>query len=104
MTISTLPDAGSLTAAEHDAAAQQNAQRPWSVVVWDDPVNTMGYVSYVFQTYFKYSAEDAEELMLRVHHAGSAVVATGSREKAETDVQAMHSYGLQATVRKDGDD
>ncbi|MDQ0645679.1 ATP-dependent Clp protease adaptor protein ClpS [Microbacterium murale] len=73
---------------------------PWQVVVWNDPVNLMSYVSRVFRTYFGYSAEHATTLMLAVHNDGHAVVATGPRETMEVHAQAMHDYGLWATVRK----
>ncbi|MGN6524605.1 MAG: ATP-dependent Clp protease adapter ClpS, partial [Actinomycetes bacterium] len=64
--------------------------RPWITIVWNDPVNLMSYVTFVFQTYFGYSKELATELMLDVHHTGKAVVSTGSREEMERDVEAMH--------------
>lgn len=73
---------------------------PWQVVVWNDPVNLMSYVVRVFRTYFGYSQERATQLMLAVHHEGHAVVATGPRETMEVHAQAMHDYGLWATVRK----
>lgn len=73
---------------------------PWSTVVWDDPVNLTTYVSYVFRSYFGYPREEAERLMLRVHQEGRAVVATGNREAMERHAEAMHGYGLQATVSK----
>jgi len=72
----------------------------WVTVVWNDPVNLMSYVSYVFRTYFGYSAVEAERLMLQVHLDGKAVVATGSREEMERHVEAMHDYGLWATLTK----
>lgn len=75
--------------------------RPWITVVWNDPINLMTYVTYVFQTYFGYSKEKAESLMLQVHHEGKSVVSAGSREEMERDVAAMHSYGLWATMAKD---
>ncbi|WP_087015445.1 ATP-dependent Clp protease adapter ClpS [Leucobacter sp. 7(1)] len=74
----------------------------WQTVVWDDPVNLMSYVSYVFHTYFGFEQDRAEELMLRVHHQGRAVVAEGGREAMEMHVEAMHGYGLWATVREAG--
>jgi ATP-dependent Clp protease adaptor protein ClpS len=74
--------------------------RPWVTIVWNDPVNLMSYVSFVFQTYFGYSRKKAEKLMLEVHHDGRSVVSNGSREKMERDVQAMHEYGLWATLEK----
>ncbi|WP_226080672.1 ATP-dependent Clp protease adapter ClpS [Mycetocola spongiae] len=79
------------------------ADLPWQVVVWDDPVNLMSYVSFVFRSYFGYSAAEAEALMLAVHHEGRAVVASGGRETAERHVQAMHGYGLWATIRREGE-
>ena len=75
---------------------------PWEVVVWNDPVNLMSYVVRVFRTYFGYSLERASALMLAVHHDGHAIVATGPRETMEVHAQAMHDYGLWATVRKAG--
>ncbi len=73
---------------------------PWITLVWDDPVNLMSYVTFVFTDYFHYSRSKAEKLMMQVHTEGKAVVATGSREEMERDVQAMHSYGLWATLQK----
>ena len=73
---------------------------PWEVVVWNDPVNLMSYVVRVFRTYFGYSVDRATALMLAVHNDGHAIVATGPRETMEVHAQAMHDYGLWATVRK----
>jgi ATP-dependent Clp protease adaptor protein ClpS len=78
--------------------AQDQAQTPWSCVVWNDEVNTMNYVTFVFTSYFHYPRPTAERLMWRVHRVGKAVVATGSREKMETHVTAMHGFGLWATM------
>jgi ATP-dependent Clp protease adaptor protein ClpS len=75
---------------------------PWVTIVWNDPVNLMSYVTYVFRTYFGHPRETAEKLMLQVHHEGRAVVSTGPRERMEVDVAAMHSYGLWATLEKAG--
>jgi ATP-dependent Clp protease adaptor protein ClpS len=75
--------------------------KPWVTVVWNDPVNLMSYVSYVFQTYFGYDEAKANQLMLQVHNEGRSAVSSGSREKMEIDVQAMHSYGLWATMQQD---
>jgi ATP-dependent Clp protease adaptor protein ClpS len=72
--------------------------KPWVTVVWNDPVNLMSYVTYVFQKYFGYSKQKAEKLMMEVHEDGRACVSTGSREEMERDVQAMHEYGLWATM------
>ncbi len=74
---------------------------PWITLVWNDPVNLMSYVTYVFMTYFGYERDKADALMLQVHQEGRAVVSAGSREEMERDVAAMHSYGLWATLQKD---
>ena len=74
--------------------------KPWVTIVWNDPVNLMSYVAFVFQTYFGYSRKKAEKLMLEVHNDGKSVVSHGSREEMERDVQAMHEYGLWATMEK----
>jgi ATP-dependent Clp protease adaptor protein ClpS len=76
---------------------------PWATVVWNDPVNLMSYVTYVFQTYFGYARKKAEKLMLDVHEKGKAIVSSGTREAMERDVEAMHGYGLWATMQKVGD-
>lgn len=73
---------------------------PWVTVVWDDPVNLMTYVTHVFQSYFGYPKQEATRLMLAVHNDGKAVVATGTREEMERHVQALHGYGLWATLAK----
>jgi ATP-dependent Clp protease adaptor protein ClpS len=74
--------------------------KPWVTIVWNDPVNLMSYVTFVFQKYFGYSKKKAEKLMMEVHQDGRSVVSTGSREEMERDVQAMHGYGLWATMQK----
>ncbi|MEN9792765.1 MAG: ATP-dependent Clp protease adapter ClpS [Actinomycetota bacterium] len=74
---------------------------PWIVLVWNDPINLMSYVAWVFRTLFGYSREKAEQLMLDVHHKGRAVVSSGPREKAEIDVFRLHEHGLWATMQKD---
>jgi ATP-dependent Clp protease adaptor protein ClpS len=72
--------------------------RPWVTVVWNDPVNLMSYVTWVFQKLFGYSREEAERLMLDVHHKGRAVVTSGARERMEYDASQLHGHGLWATV------
>jgi ATP-dependent Clp protease adaptor protein ClpS len=76
-------------------------ERPWVTLVWNDPVNLMSYVAYVFRTYFGYPQSKADELMLAVHHEGRAAVSAGTREEMERDVTAMHGYGLWATLQQD---
>jgi ATP-dependent Clp protease adaptor protein ClpS len=75
--------------------------RPWITIVWDDPVNLMSYVTYVFQKLFGYSKEKAHKLMLQVHEEGRAVVSSGTREQMEHDVARLHAHGLWATVSQD---
>ncbi|MGP3983344.1 ATP-dependent Clp protease adapter ClpS [Streptomyces sp. KR80] len=74
---------------------------PWVTLVHNDPVNLMSYMTYVFQTYFGYPKDKARKLMLDVHHKGRAVVSQGTREEMERDVQAMHGFGLWATLQQD---
>jgi ATP-dependent Clp protease adaptor protein ClpS len=74
---------------------------PWVTIVWNDPVNLMSYVTYVFQTVFGYAKPKAEKLMLDVHHKGKAVVSSGVREAMERDAETLHGYGLWATVSHD---
>lgn len=75
--------------------------KPWACIVWDDPVNLMSYVTYVFMTYFHYSKEKSQQLMLKVHNEGKTAVNSGTLEEMERDVAAMHSYGLWATMERD---
>ena len=83
----------------HKAVADPDL--PWIVIVWNDPINLMAYVTFVFQKLFGYSLEKATSLMLDVHEKGKAVVSTGSREKAELDVFRLHEHGLWATMQQD---
>jgi ATP-dependent clp protease adaptor protein clpS len=95
---------GTLTEGDTDLTTELEnilaADTPWNVIVWNDPVNLMTYVSYVFRSHFGYSRARAEELMLQVHHNGKAIVFTGPREDAEKHTQAMHAWGLLATFEK----
>jgi ATP-dependent Clp protease adaptor protein ClpS len=74
---------------------------PWVTIVWNDPINLMSYVTYVFQTVFGYAKPKAEKLMLDVHHKGRAVVSSGAREAMERDAETLHGYGLWATISHD---
>lgn len=73
---------------------------PWVTLVWNDPVNLMSYVSWVFRSYFGFAHPEADRLMLMVHNDGRAVVATGGREEMERHVEALHDFGLWATLQK----
>ena len=74
--------------------------KPWLVIVWNDPINLMSYVTWVFQKLFGYSLAKATKLMLEVHNEGRSVVSSGSREKAELDCYRLHAHGLWATITK----
>ncbi|MCV7175335.1 ATP-dependent Clp protease adapter ClpS [Mycolicibacterium sphagni] len=90
-----------------DASGQERTDslgaldNPWVTIVWDDPVNLMNYVTYVFQKLFGYSEPHATKLMLQVHQEGKAVVSAGSRESMEVDVSKLHAAGLWATMQQD---
>ena len=81
-----------------EQATAPAAMQEWRTIVWDDPVNLMSYVAYVFRSYFDYPQPTAYRLMMQVHNDGQAVVSRGPREKMEVDVHAMHGYGLMATL------
>ena len=95
---------GTLTVDRPDTTTDETVKHPpvWNVIVWNDPINLMSYVTFVFQKLFGYSREKATKLMLDVHEKGRAVVSSGKREKAEMDVYRLHEHGLWATMHKDG--
>ena len=98
----TLAPERELTTDREEATDQERSpQRPWVTIVWNDPVNLMSYVTYVFQKLFGYSREKATKLMLDVHQKGRAVVSSGSREQMERDVARLHAAGLWATLQQD---
>ena len=84
-----------------DVTGQTDLDKPWKVIVWDDPINLMSYVTYVFRKLFGYSKDKATKLMFEVHTTGKAVVSTGTLEKAELDVFRLHEHGLWATMEHD---
>ena len=86
---------------EPDVGQVPESDVPWIVLVWNDPINLMSYVTFVLQKLFGYSREKATALMLDVHHKGRAVVASGTREKCELDVFRLHEHGLWATMQHD---
>jgi ATP-dependent Clp protease adaptor protein ClpS len=85
---------------EQVADAAGAVEVPWQTIVWNDPVNLMSYVTYVFQKLFGYNKAKATKLMLDVHHKGRATVSSGSREKVEGDVAKLHAAGLWATMQR----
>ena len=84
-----------------ESADEREHDRPWVVIVWNDPINLMSYVTLVLQKLFGYTRAHATRLMLQVHNEGKSVVSTGTREKAELDVARLHAYGLWATMQRD---
>ena len=92
------PAGGTAVAERADEAVETS--KPWVCLVWDDPVNLMSYVTHVFVTYFKYPRAKAEQMMLRVHNEGKCQVSSGGREEMERDVNAMHGFGLWATMER----
>jgi ATP-dependent Clp protease adaptor protein ClpS len=84
-----------------ESADVAEPERPWVAVVWNDPINLMSYVTWVFQTLFGYERNKATKLMLDVHHKGRAAVSSGTRERIEHDVERLHAAGLWATLQQD---
>ena len=81
---------------------ERNAlDRPWVVIVWNDPINLMEYVAFVFRKLFGFSKDKANRLMMEVHLNGRSTVSSGSREEAERDVFRLHEHGLWATMQQD---
>jgi ATP-dependent Clp protease adaptor protein ClpS len=101
MTTTLAPAEVEVEQQEPTGADDPEYDRPWVVIVWNDPINLMSYVTLVFQKLFGYTRAHATRLMLEVHNDGKSVVSSGNREKAELDVARLHSYGLWATMRQD---
>jgi ATP-dependent Clp protease adaptor protein ClpS len=85
---------------EKETRSKEDVDLPWQVVVHNDPVNLMSYVTMVFQRVFGYPREKAERHMLEVHHQGRSILWSGMRERAELYVQQLHGYLLLATLEK----
>jgi len=83
-------------------AQDTTSDRPWLVIVWNDPINLMSYVTFVLQKLFGYSKDKATAMMLDIHHKGRAVVSTGTKQRAELDVYRLHEHGLWATMEQSG--
>ena len=96
-----MPTAAPVEIKEPETTEVTNLARPWKVIVWNDPINLMSYVTFVFQKLFGYSKQKAQKLMMDVHTKGKAVVSSGPREKAELDVFRLHEHGLWATMEQD---
>jgi ATP-dependent Clp protease adaptor protein ClpS len=98
---SMLTAPGEVEVEQPSAGDSEAHDRPWVVIVWNDPINLMSYVTMVFRKLFGYTEAHATRLMLQVHYEGKAAVSTGNREKAELDVARLHAYGLWATMQQD---
>ena len=96
MSIETLPEADEKTAEKVKDAFEKG----WSVIVWNDPVNLMSYVVFVFMRVLGFAREKATKHMLEVHRQGKSVVATETREKAEMYHQQIQSHGLKVTLER----
>ena len=92
------PTPSQVDVVEPEVVSVTDLDRPWIVIVWNDPINLMSYVTFVFQKVFGYSRAKAERLMRDVHEKGRAVVSSGPQEKAELDVARLHEHGLWATM------
>jgi ATP-dependent Clp protease adaptor protein ClpS len=99
--MSTIVAPAEVEVERRDEAEDRERDRPWTVIVWNDPINLMSYVTLVFRKLFGYSEAEATRLMLQVHHEGKAAVSTGTREKAEYDVARLHAHGLWASMQQD---
>jgi ATP-dependent Clp protease adaptor protein ClpS len=99
--VSTIVAPAEVEVSEPVAEERWQEERPWIVIVWNDPINLMSYVTLVFQRLFGYSLAKATKLMLQVHNEGKAVVSSGNREKSELDVARLHAHGLWATMQQD---
>ena len=97
----TRPGTREERSADPTSKEQEATDSPWVTLVWDDPVNLMSYVTYIFQKLFGYSEPHATKLMMQVHEEGKAVVSAGSRESMEVDVTKLHAAGLWATMQQD---
>ncbi len=93
---------GTKVVTEVETTSKSRLDDVWVTIVWNDPVNLMNYVTHVFETHFGWPRAKAERKMLEVHRLGKSVVASGGREQMEVDVQAMHAYGLWATMQRSG--
>jgi len=95
------PSTSPVEVEEPEVDSVTDLDRPWLVIVWNDPINLMSYVTFVLQKLFGYSRAKAEKMMLDVHHKGRAIVSSGSQEKAELDCSRLHEHGLWATMEQD---
>jgi ATP-dependent Clp protease adaptor protein ClpS len=94
------PSTGVTTGVASRTEARDDLAPRWDVIVWNDPVNLMTYVVFVFQRVFGFNRALATKLMREVHEHGKSLVATEPREQAELHVSQLHSYGLQATLQR----
>lgn len=98
-----MPSATPTEVLEPDVISETSVSedRPWVVLVWNDPINLMTYVTMILQKVFGFGRKKAEKLMWDVHTKGKATVFSGTREKAEMYVFRLHEFGLWATMEHD---
>ncbi len=96
METETLPDVSEHTKEKVESAFEKN----WNVIVWNDPINLMTYVVFVFMKVLAFPKEKATKHMLEVHHNGKSCVATETREKAELYFQQLQGYGLTVSIEQ----
>jgi ATP-dependent Clp protease adaptor protein ClpS len=94
------PDTDTETKVLPETEQRDDLASPWHVVVFNDPVNLMSYVSMVIQRIFGYPESKAKMMMLDVHQKGSCIVWTGEKERAEHYVQQLQSHQLLCQMRK----
>lgn len=83
-----------------DEETETRPAPPWHVIVRNDPINLMTYVTMVFQKVFGYARQKAEAHMLEVHRRGQSIVWTGGRELAEHYVHVLQQYHLLAIMEE----
>lgn len=94
------PETVEAPAPTSETRTREETAQPWNVVVHNDPVNLMSYVTLILRRVFGYSNDHATRLMLEVHHRGRSIVWTGEKERAELYVQQLHSHLLLATLER----
>ncbi|WP_221774575.1 ATP-dependent Clp protease adaptor ClpS [Pelagicoccus albus] len=90
--------------AETDTKDETALSDVWGVVVLNDPVNLMSYVTMVLERVLRMSKSKAEEHMMEVHQKGRSLVWKGNREKAEGYVYQLQEWHLSAILERDETD
>jgi ATP-dependent Clp protease adaptor protein ClpS len=98
MTTEALP--GTVTVEVTEEKVKEAFEKKWNVIIWNDPVNLMSYVVFVFMKVLAFTKEQATRHMLEVHRQGRSIVATETREKAELYHQQIQAHGLSVTIEQ----